>query len=331
MKELDASVALLAVLLSTACGVTGIGQASTSDLINDAGTELAHATGLEVSGAFSKDSEDFSVDIQMNPPHSAHITGSKNTSSQTSVNYEAVQIDSKDYYRSLDLARIAAGGTAEGSLVARMLGGRWFTYKGTPFDLGVFASAADIKANFLTDLKVSRKDNVDAGGQNTAQLASGDYVLNITEASPHRLVFLQTVAGKTVQGMSQAHMAIKNYEKDFAIQAPTKVIDLDDPTTWPPLYTVVSVENSRCGVPCTLSAALKNLGGVDGASAPSSVTFDVTNSASHKVLGSCTVTIHPDVPHNQTVTERCTISGAAWTNFSGRYSYGATPHNPAYD
>ena len=331
MRELDASVVLLAILLSTACGFTGIGQASTSDLINGAGTELAQATGLEVSGAFSRDSEDFSVDIQMNPPHSAHITASKSSTSQTSVNYEAVQIDRKDYYRSLDVARIAAGDTAEARMVARMLGGRWFTYKGKPFDLGMFASAADIKANFLTDLKVSRKDNVDAGGQNTAQLASGDYVLNITEASPHRLVFLQTVAGKTVQGMSQAHMAIKNYNKDFAIEAPTRVIDLDDPTTWPPLYTIVSVENSRCGTPCTLSAQVKNLGGLEGASAPSTVTFDLTNSANHKVLGSCMVTIQPNVQHNQAVTERCTISGSAWTNFSGSYSYGATPHNPAYD
>ena len=331
MRELDVSVALLAILVTTACGVPGIGQVSTSDLINGAGTELAQATGLEVSGAFSKDSEDFSVDIQMNPPHSAHITASKSSNSQTSVNYEAVQIDSKDYYRSLDLARIAAGDTAESRPVARMLGGRWFTYKGTPFDLGMFASAADIKANFLTDLKVSRKDNVDAGGQNTAQLATGDYVLNITEAPPHRLVFLQTVAGKTVQGMSQAHVAIKNYNQDFAIQAPAKVIDLDDPTTWPPLYTIVSVENSRCGTPCTLSARVKNLGGVEGASAPSTIAFELTNFANHKVLGSCTVTIQPNVPHNQTVTERCTISSSAWTSFSGSYSYGATPHNPAYD
>src|SRR5204863_148111 len=82
-----------------------------------------------------------------------------------------------------------------------------------------------------TDLRVSRKDNVDAGGQNTAQLATGDYVLNITEASPHRLVFLQTAAGKTVQGMSQAHIALKSYNRDFAIEAPTKVVDLDDPAT----------------------------------------------------------------------------------------------------
>ncbi len=330
MRELHACVAVLAVLLA-ACAVPGVGQASTADLINGAGTELAHATGLQVSGAFSKDSGDFSVDIQMNPPHSAHITASKSSSSQTSLNYEAIQIDSKDYYRSLDLARIAAVDTTEAKLVTRMLGGRWFTYKGTPFDLGMFTSTADIKANFLTNLRVSRKDNVDAGGQNTAQLATGDYVLNITEASPHRLVFLQTVAGKTVQGMSQAHIAIKSYNRDFAIQAPTKVVDLDDPTTWPPLYTIVSVENSRCGTPCTLSAKIKNLGGVEGASAPSSVTFDLTNSANHKVLGSCTVTIQHDVPHNQTVTERCTISSSAWTNFSGRYSYGATPHNPAYD
>ena len=331
MRELDAGIAILAVLLFTGCAVPRIGQASTSDLINGAGTELAHATGLEVSGAFSKDSEDFSVDIQLNPPHSAHITAGKSASTQTSVNYEAVQIDGKDYYRSLDLARSATVDTPQAKLVARMLENRWFTYKGTPFDLGIFASAADIKANFLTDLRVSRKDDVDAGGQNTAQLATGDYVVNITEASPHRLVFVQTVAGKTVQGMSQAHIAIKSYNKDFAIQAPTKVIDLDDPTTWPPLYTIVSVENSQCGSPCTLSAQVKNLGGLEGASAPSSVTFELTNTANHSVLGSCTVTIQHDIAHNQTATERCTISSSAWANFSGRYTYGATPHNPAYD
>ena len=154
MRELDASAAVLAVLLFTACAVPGVGQASTSDLINGAGSELAHATGLQVNGAFSKDSGDFSVDIQMNPPHSAHITASKSSSSQTSLNYEAIQIGDKDYYRSLDLARVAAAQTPDAQQVARMVGGHWFTYRGTPLDLGVFASAADIKANFLTDLKV---------------------------------------------------------------------------------------------------------------------------------------------------------------------------------
>ena len=331
MRGQHTSAVAIAALVFAGCAVAGLGRASTSDLINGAAYELAHATGLELEGAFTKDKTDMSVDIQTNPPHSAHITASKQEPNSQAIQVEMIQIDQKDYYRSVDLARVAAAASASAELVAHMVGGRWFTYKATPLDLGVSANTGDIKASFLTDLSVARKDDVDVGGQGTAELSTGNYLINITEAAPHRLVFLRTAAGKTVKGLSLVHMLLRDYNKDFAIKAPTIAVDLDDPASWPPLYSVLSVENSRCGTPCTLSAQIKNLGGGGAATEPSTLTFEVINSATKQVLGSCAVTIRPDLAHNQTATERCTISSSAWTNFRGSYTYGAKAHNPAYD
>src|SRR6266446_1460993 len=273
MRRQHMSAVAIAALLFSGCAVAGLGRASTSELINGARYELAHATGLELEGAFTKDQSDMAVDIQTNPPHAAHIAASKQEPNSQAIQVEVIQVDQKDYYRSVDLARVAAAASANAELVAHMVGGRWFTYQATPLDLGGFANVGDVKANFLTDLKVSRRDDVDVGGQGTAELSTGDYLINITEASPHRLVFLRTATGKTVNGLSLVHMLIKDYNKDFAIKAPTNAVDLDNPTSWPPLYAVLSVENSRCGTPCTLTAQIKNFGGGGTAPGPSTLTF----------------------------------------------------------
>ena len=39
----------------------------------------------------------------------------------------------------------------------------------------MFANTGDIKASFLTDLSVARKDDVDVGGQGTAELSTGGF------------------------------------------------------------------------------------------------------------------------------------------------------------
>jgi hypothetical protein len=188
----------------------------------------------------------------------------------------------------------------------------------------------------LTTSSLKRKDNVSTNGVMTAELTADDYILNISEASPYRLVSLRTAAGKTVQKLSDAQLTYTNYNKNFAIQAPTDAIDKNDHSTWPPLYTRVSVNNSRCNDPCILTAVFRNDGGMAGASAPSTINFTLTSKADGSVLGSCNkVPIQPDVANGQTVTECCEISSSAWTAFNAVngnvYIYNAVVDNPAYD
>jgi hypothetical protein len=85
-----------------------------------------------------------------------------------------------------------------------------------------------------------------------------------------------------------------------------------------------------CGDPCVLSADVENTGGLNGGSAPSTVTFDLT-AKDLSSLGSCKATIQPDRPHGQKFTVSCTIRSSAWTNYAGDYTYRASLDNPAYD
>jgi len=224
-----------------------------------------------------------------------------------------------------------------GPQLAKVVGDRWYTSKDAqPVDTSAITDANKVKANFLTTIATKRTDDVVVDGQNTAELTLSDFILNITEDSPYRLVRLRSANGKTVQGISKVDMRFMNYNKDFGLATPTNVFDFDDPTTWPPRYVVDSVSqkvipgSTSCDDPCVLSAEVQNSGGLKGASAPSTVNFVLTAS-DQSSLGSCKATIQPDRPHAQKFTVSCSIQTSAWTNYSGDYTYGATADNPAYD
>ena len=322
-------VVVSAGLLAAGCGLPFGGPTlpTTAELINGAADGFGKATGLEVQGSFTQGTDNYTIDMQITPPSNAHITMTQN-----SLQIEANQVNGKVYYRGKAFVASVLGTSSSGQQIAKAVGGRWFTSRGaTPIDVSGFTDASKVKANFLNTLTVKRKDNVTVNGVNTAELTADDYVLNISEASPHRLVYLTTVAGKSVQQLTNAKLGFSNYNKDFALQTPTNVFDVDDKTTWPPEYFRVSISNSKCSDPCILSAVFQNDGGLTGATAPSTVTFTLTNKADNSLIGSCKVTIQPDVANGQKVTESCSISNAAWTNFSGTYVYNAVVDNPSYD
>ena len=114
--------------------------------------------------------------------------------------------------------------------------------------------------------------------------------------------------GAVIDWISDADIGYGNYGKDFNIQRPSAVIDFSNLSTLPPLYTVVSVDVSKCATPCAVSAVVKNLGGKNGARAPSSVIFTMTDPANGGVIGACTAQITPDVAYNSTTSVSCTIS-----------------------
>jgi hypothetical protein len=322
-----------AALMMAACGLPfGLGRPSTSQLENGAADNLANATSFEAMGTFSESSTNYTFDTKYVKPSTEDILVTQGT-----LNYEVLQIGGKVYFKgNAYLSSVLTSPDAQQILKA--VGDRWFTTSTAQLvDTSAITDANKVKANFLTTIAAQRTDDVVVDGQKTAELTLSDFILNITESSPYRLVRLRSVSGKAVSGVSDFDMKFTNYGQDFGIQQPTNVFDLDDPTTWPPLYQVDSVTQvvisgtTSCNDPCVLNAIVENAGGVNGASAPSTVTFTLTSDTDNSTLGSCKVTIQPDRPHGQKFNVSCTIQSAAWTNFTGNYHYKADIDNPAYD
>jgi hypothetical protein len=328
------AVVAAAGLLAAGCGLPfgGPSLASTSQLVNGAADAFANATGVEINGAAIEEGASYTFDVQVTPPNTNHV----NLTQNGTLNVESVDVNGKVFYRGRAFIALLLGSAASDQQLARAVGDHWFTSStAMPFDLSDFTDAAKIKSNFLTSSSLKRKDNVSSNGAMTAELTADNYILNITEASPYRLVLWRTGPGKTVNKLSEAKLAYSNYNKDFAIQTPTDVVDKDNHSTWPPMYTRVSISNSECNDPCILRATFRNDGGMTGASAPSTINFTLTSKADGSALASCKVPITQDVANGQTVTEACSLESASWTAFNkvngNVYVYNAVVDNPTYD
>ena len=324
-------IAAVVCFVAAACSLPfGIGQASTSQLVNGAADSLAKASGFEVSGKFTTGSNNFQVDIKYQSSGSAHVDVTVGT-----THIEAIQSNGKVYYHGKDAAATFVGSDAFGQAQPTAVGDKWFTTsKATPIDMSGFTDASKVKANFLNTLSLSRKDDVTVNGVNTAELSDSETILNVTESSPYELVRLRTQPGKTSDNVSDMDLTFGSYNKDFGISVPTDALNLDDPSTFPPFYQVTAINLSRCnGDPCNVSATAQNEAGTKGASAPSTVTFTATNDADSSVLGTCKASISPDVANGAKATVSCSITGGAWTAFvqnGGSFHVKAEPDNPAY-
>jgi len=325
-------IAAVVCVLATACGLPfGIGQASTSQLVNGAADNLAKASGFEVNGKFTSGSDKFQVDIKYQSSGAAHVDVTVGT-----THIEAIQSNGKVYYHGKDAAATFVGSDAFGQAAPTAVGDKWFTTsKATPIDMSGFTDASKVKANFLNTLSLSRKDNVTVNGANTAELSDSQTILNITESSPYELVRLRTQPGKTSDSVSDMDLAFGSYNKDFGISVPTAALNLDDPSTFPPFYQVTAINLSRCnGDPCNVSATMQNMAGTKGATAPSTVTFTATKDADSSTLGTCKATVSPDLANGAKGDVGCAITGGAWTAFvqnGGGFHVKAEPDNPAYD
>ena len=325
-------MALVAGITLAACaGLPGgsLHVTTTPDLVNGALASLLSATSFEETGAFSEGNDNYSFDIQFTPPSTIHAAVQRNT-----VQFELIQIGGKVYYRSTDLVGLvlASGQTDLG--LSHAIGNRWFLSKSaSTYNLETqLIDLESIKADFFNTLTLKREDNITSGGVKVAELSTADYAMDISESSPHKVLSIRTAPGQAVYSdFVNVDIAFTNYNQAFDTVAPTGVFDIDDPTTWPPLYSVVSVDASGCQHPCVARARLENKGGIVGGKKPSTVTFTITSSTGSKALGTCQAVVAPDVANGQTVTARCTISSSAWNNFYGYYIIRAVPDNPNYD
>jgi hypothetical protein len=323
-------VAGVVALIAAACGLPfGLGLPSTSQLINGADDTIAKTSGFEITGSFTQASDKYSVDMQYQASGPAvHMDVTKG-----STHVEQLQVSGKVYARGQDVVGSYTGSDDFGQAAAKLIGSNYFTTKSLQrIDLSEITNADKVKANFLTSATYSRKDHEQVNGQDTAELSDSESILNITESSPFQLVRIRTKPGSSLSGTSDVDFTLRNYGKNFNLVTPAVTFDLDTFDGFPPFYSVAgSININGCNAdPCVISAVLVNKGGVTTASAPPTITFTLTNKADNSALGSCQVTIAPNVAHGASTAKGCSITSAAWHTFAGTYLYDAAVTNPAY-
>jgi hypothetical protein len=223
---------------------------------------------------------------------------------------EAIMIGPDAWFRGQAFLARHLGSDPLSQNVARAAGNAWWRNTG-----GLAPSFPDLtngdtfRTNFLGPSVTTRTDHQSVDGFDAVELSGVRADVFIGSASPYHLLRVHLNDGVVVDGITDVDFKFSNVDKDFGITAPKDVIDFSNLSTLPPIYTVVSVDTSACGSPCTVSAKLKNLGGNTGAKAPSTVTFTMTDPATKQVIGSCNATVQPDVGYNSTTTVSCAISG----------------------
>lgn len=265
----------------------------------------------------------WNLDLQV----SSRPPGRRVSVSAGNVKLNAIVLPTVAYFSGQDFLLQFLGGDPRSRDLARAAGdGWWKGPAGLVPQLVDFTSGVVFRNTFLGSTISSRTDHVSVDGSDAVELSGPRADVYIASAPPYQLLRLVIHKRVTIDGIGESDLHYSNYAKDFDLAPPADVIDFSNLSTLPPIYTVLSVDTSKCGSPCVVSAQLKNLGGPNGAKAPSTVTFTLTDPASGSVAGSCTATVAPDVAFNATTTVSCTIS------LSGKAPNAAvvtaTPDNP---
>ena len=295
---------------------------STRALESGAGASLA-SESLEVTGSYTDGEQAWTIDVQLARPISEYLT-----IKSASVSLEAIVVGGETFYRGSDFLAQHLGKDPASLNLLKAAGHAW--WKGVAYlapNLADFTDPARFGATFFGSNVAQRTDHVAVDGVDAADLSGPRADVYVAEASPYQLVRVDLKRGVSVDGLTGAVLRYGNFNHGFNIAPPADVIDFSDLSTLPPNYTVTDVDTRACGTPCVVSAHLTNLGGIKGASAPSTVAFTMTDGATGAVLGSCTATVQPDVGYNSTTTVSCTINGLSGQAYSTA-TVTATPTNP---
>jgi len=318
-----------AVLLSlSACDLPfGIGSPTTRALEKGAAASLNERT-FEIMGVYTQTvvappppivsgarvaapavGTRWSVDLQLsNQPPARRMSVSNGN-----VKLDAIVLPAAAYFSGQAFLLQFLGGDPRTADLARAAGNAW--WKGPANlvpQLDDLTSGAAFRKTFLGAAISSRRDHLSIDGFDAVELSGPRADVYIASAPPNRLLRLVIHKKVTIDGIGESDLHYSNYDKDFDLAAPSDVIDFSNLSTLPPIYSVLSVDTSKCGSPCVVSALLKNLGGPTGARAASTVTFTLSDPATKSAAGTCTATVSPDVGFNATTTVSCTIplSGA---------------------
>lgn len=315
-----AGAAVLAAL--SACDPSfALGQPTTRALEDGAAASLDAAKSFRISGSYTDQATTLTapassartnpagarvgVDLEFVRPSTAHVVVSA-----ADVKLEAIVLGSDAYFRGNQFLSQHMGSDPVSRNLVRVAGNAW--WKGSAGEVPRLPDLTDgksFRSTFLGTAVTQRTDHVSVNGLDAVELSGPRADVFIASNPPHRVLRLHIKNGVVVDGISDGDLRFDNFDRDFQIAAPSDVIDFSNLSTLPPIYTVVSVDTSGCGSPCAVLALLKNLGGVSGAQAPSTITFTVTDSASGQALGSCQVQVQPDVGFNSTTKVACTMAG----------------------
>ena len=331
-----------AVLALSACDLPfGIGSPTTRALENGVVASL-QGRSFEVTGVYTQTvvappppivsgarvsapavGTRWTLDLQLsNQPSGRHMSVSNGQ-----VKLEAIVLPSAAYFSGQEFLLQFLGGDPQSRDLARAAGSAWWKGPaGLVPQLVDFTSGANFRNTFLGSAITSRKDHLSIDGSDAVELSGPRADVYIASAPPNQLLRLVIHKRVTIDGIGESDLHYSNFNKDFNLAAPSDVIDFSNLSTLPPIYSVLSVDTSRCGSPCVVSALLKNLGGPSGARAASTITFTLTDPATKTVAGSCTATVTPDVGYNATTTASCTISLSGPAPNAAVVT--ATPNNP---
>jgi hypothetical protein len=315
-------VAVIAML--SGCDLpVGLDLPTTRSLESGATGTLVAADSFEITGSYSEGSSQWSIDLQLSRTNSEHVTVTT-----PDLKLEAIILGNNTYFRGQQFLSAHMGSDLVSRSFVKAAGdGWWKSSAGQVPHLTNLTDGNAFRSTFLGQAVTQRTDHVSVDGIDAVDLSGTRGEVFITAQAPYRVLRVRLKHGVVVDGIRDADLRFVNYNHDFQISAPTNVIDFSNLTTLPPIYTVVSVDTSGCGSPCVVSALLKNLGGLVGARAPSTVTFAMTDPASRQVLGSCQATVVPDVAYNATTTVTCSIDNVT-AQTSNAATVTATPDNP---
>ncbi|HEY4844604.1 MAG TPA: hypothetical protein VII89_02820 [Candidatus Dormibacteraeota bacterium] len=317
-------IGAVVVAALSACDLPfALGQPTTRSLENGAAGTLVAAGSLEITGSYGDGTDRWTIDLQLRRPNSEHVTVTT-----SSVKLEAIILGNDAYFRGQQFLSAHMGTDLVSRSFVQAAGNGW--WKGSAGHVPQLTDLTDgnvFRSTFLGQAVTQRTDHVSVDGVDAVDLSGPRAEVFIAAQAPYRLLRVLLKQKVVVDGIRDADLRFTNYDSDFHISAPGDVIDFSNLTTLPPIYTVVSVDTSKCGSPCTVSALLKNLGGITGAQAPSTIKFTMTDTASRQVVGSCQQQVAPDVPYNATTTVGCTMDNVAAVN-SNAATVTATADNP---
>ena len=295
-----ALAALAALGLLTACDPFGL--PSTRSLENGAAGMLSSARSFEIEGGYTAGGAAWTIDMQLGRPNKEHLVVSNGVDS-----VEAIVIGDTAYFRGHDfLARHLTDPRSQ-SLVEAAGNSWWKGLAVTLPQLSELTDGAAFRSAFLGQAASTRTDHRPVGGIDAVELSGARADVFIGSAPPYPLLRVVIRRGVTVDGITDANLFYSHAGADFGIGPPAAVLDFGNTSTLPPIYTVESVDTSRCASPCVVAASLRNIGGLAGARAPSTVTFTMSDPVSKQSLGGCVATVQPDVSFNATTTVSCTI------------------------
>jgi hypothetical protein len=301
----------------------GLGLPTTRSLEAGATGTLVAADSFEITGSYTEGSNRWSIDLQLSRPGSQHVMVTT-----ADIKLEAIILGSHAYFRGQQFLSTHMGSDLVARSFVKAAGNGW--WKGAAGHVPELTELTDgnaFRSTFLGQAVTQRADHVSVDGIDAVRLSGARGDVFITAQAPYRVLRLRLKQGVVVDGIRDADLRFVNYNRDFKTVAPADVIDFSNLSTLPPIYTVVSVDTSGCGAPCTVSALLKNLGGLIHAQAPSTITFTMVDTASRQVLGSCRTQVVPDVAYNATTTVSCSIANVT-AQQSTAAIVTATPDNP---